>query len=122
MLMPLPVQVGLFVGSLVAFVMLAAALRKERTWPAILLWVAPVTLALPIADQAMQGLGRVLPAFTMDGQAGDGWRFGFVYFVILCAVEISTQLFMTRVAGSAAVYREAGDPARPSDREQATAP
>ena len=116
--MPLPVQIGLLVGSILAFLLLAFTLRKEQTWPALLLWVAPVTLSLPLADWAMAGLGTVLPAFTMDGQAGDGWRFGFVYFVVLCAVEISTQLFMTRVAGSTVVYREGGAAVRPPDREQ----
>ena len=123
MLMPPLVQAGLIIGSVLAFVILAVTLRKEQTWPALLLWLAPVALAVPLADLSMAGLARVLPAFAMDGQAGDGWRFGFVFFVVLCAVEISTQLFMTRVADTSAVYREAGAPATPSsDREQATAP
>jgi hypothetical protein len=122
-LMPTLVQAGLIIGSVVAFILLAFSLRKEQTWPAILLWVAPVALAVPLADLSMAGLARVLPAFAMDGQAGDGWRFGFVFFVVLCAVEISTQLFMTRIAGTSAVYREAGAAATPSsDREQAAAP
>ena len=121
MLMPAPVQIGLFFGSLLAFVLLAFTLRKEQTWPAILLWIAPVTLTLPIADHAVAALGRVLPVFTMDGQTGDGWRFGFVYFVVLCAVEIATQLFMTRIAGSRAVYRRAGAAVRAPDREQPAA-
>ena len=119
MLMPLPVQIGLIVGSVLGFLLLAATLRRGQTWPAVLLWVAPVTLAVPLADLATAGLGLALPAFTMDGQAGDGWRFGFVFFVTLCAVEIATQLFMTKVAGTGAVYREAGAAVRPPDREPA---
>ncbi len=123
MLMPPLVQAGLIIGSLIAFVVLAVTLRKEQTWPALLLWLAPVALAVPLADLSTAGLARVLPAFAMDGQAGDGWRFGFVFFVVLCAVELSTQLFMTRVAGTSAVYREAGATAVPSsDREQTAAP
>lgn len=117
--MPLPVQVGLFVGSILGFLLLAATLRKEQTWPALLLLAAPVCLALPLADWAMAGLGMVWPTATMDGGAGDGWRFGFVFFVTLCAVEIATQLFMTKVAGTGAVYREAGAAVRPPDREPA---
>ncbi len=122
MLMPPLVQAGLIIGSLLAFVILAVTLRKEQTWPALLLWLAPVALAVPLADLSMAGLARVLPAFAMDGQAGDGWRFGFVFFVVLCAVELSTQLFMTRMAGTSAVYREAGPAAPSSDREQTAAP
>ncbi len=122
MLMPLQIQIGLIVGSLAAFVLLGLTLRKEQTWPALLLWIAPVTLAVPLADLAVAGLGRALPAFTMDGQTGDGWRFGFVFFVVLCAVEISSQLFMTRLAGTAALYREAGAATAATDREQASAP
>jgi len=120
--MPPLVQAGLIIGSLLAFVILAVTLRKEQTWPALLLWLAPVALAVPLADLSMAGLARVLPAFAMDGQAGDGWRFGFVFFVVLCAVELSTQLFMTRMAGTSAVYREAGPAAPSSDREQTAAP
>ena len=107
--MPLPVQLGLLVGSVVAFVLLAATLRKQQTWPALLLWLAPVAMALPLADQAMAGLGRVWPVFTMDGGSGDGWRFGVVFFVVLCTVEISTQLFMTTVAGTNTISRAAQD-------------
>ena len=107
--MPLPVQLGLLVGSIVGFVLLAATLQKQQTWPALLLWLSPVAMALPLADQAMAGLGRAWPVFTMDGGSGDGWRFGFVFFVMLCTVEISTQRFMTIVAGTDTTSRSAQD-------------
>ncbi len=120
--MPLPVQVGLLVGSTVACVLLAATLRKQQTWPALLLWLSPVAMARPLADQAMAGLGKAWPVFTMDGGSGDGWRFGFVFFVVLCAVEISTQRFMTSVAGTNTVNRAAQDapPATPTGPLPAT--
>ena len=112
--MPLPVQIGLFVGSLLAFALLAVTLRARQTWPALLLWLAPVGLMLPLADWTMAGLGAVWPTFTMDGQAGDGLRFTMVAFVVLCAVELSTQLFMAWISGVGSVYRAATDvPRRP---------
>ena len=98
--MPVPVQLSLLIGSLLSFVLLAFTLRKRQTWPALLLWLAPVGLMLPLADWTMLGLSLVMPTFAMDGQSGDGWRFGFVCFVLLCAVEVSTQRFMTLVAGT----------------------
>ena len=112
--MPLPVQIGLLVGSLLAFVLLAYTLRARQTWPAVLLWVAPVCLMLPLTDWVMAAMGSVFPSFTMDGQPGDGVRFTAVAFVVLCAVELSTQLFMARVSGVGSVYRTATDvPVRP---------
>jgi|GEM_PF-2381946 len=108
--MPLPVQLTLLFGSLLAFALLGITLRKRQTWPALLLWLAPVALALPLADFAMAGLGAAMPSFTMDGQSGDGWRFGFVFFFVLCAVELTTQRFMTGVAGTGIVRRDADDP------------
>lgn len=107
--MPLPVQLALIVGSLVAFGVLAMTLRKRQTWPALLLWLAPVALAVPLADLAMAGIGTVIPVFTMDGGPGDGWRFSAVFFVVLCAVELSTQILMTRTAGTGTVRRPAQD-------------
>lgn len=115
--MPFPIQIGLFVGSVLGFLLLAGTLRKQQTWPALLLLAAPVCLALPLADWTMAGLGRVWSAAAMDGGAGDGWRFGFVFFVVLCAVELSTQLLLTRTAGTSVVTRP-GDP----NEVQATRP
>ncbi len=75
----------------------------------------------------MVALSKVMPAFAMDGAAGDGWRFGFVCFVVLCAVELVTQRFMTVVAGTGTVRRVAQDPepppsAGPSPSPDAPAP
>lgn len=120
--MPLPVQLSLLIGSLLAFVLLAFTLRKRQTWPALLLWLAPVGLMLPLADWTMVGLSKVIPAFAMDGQTGDGWRFGFVCFVLLCAVELSTQRFMTVVAGTGAIRREAQDPPQVTEAAPLAAP
>lgn len=106
--MPFPVQIGLFGGSILAFLLLGATLRARKTWPALLLWVAPVTLTLPIVDWALAAIGRAHPVVTMDGSPGDGWRFGSAFFLVLCVVEISTQLFMTRAAGTHTVRTSRG--------------
>ncbi len=101
------VHVVLLVAGALGVLVLGAAFRRERDWPAVLLWVVPAVWTLSAADGALALLGRWWAAAPMDGGSGDVLRFVIACGVLLPPVEILYQRLTTALAGRGVEYRPA---------------
>jgi hypothetical protein len=101
------VHVVLLSVGLIGIVVLGLAFRRERAWPALLLWVVPAVLTLSAADGALQLLSGLWPAAAMDGGRGDVVRYVLACGILLPPVEIFYQLLTTTLARRGIEHTEA---------------
>lgn len=99
MLFSAPMHVALLAGGAGGVLVVGLAFRRERLWPVILLWLAPLALLLSAADGLLLLLSRIWPAAAMDGGGGDVLRLAAALLVLLPPVELVCHRGVTLLAG-----------------------
>ena len=87
--------------------LLGWALGNRRSWPALLLWLGPVFIALSAADWLLLWLGSWIPEAPFDGGRGDWLRYLVTAGLLLVPAELFSQRLITRMAGGGTFHTEA---------------
>lgn len=107
MLLPSSVAVAMIVFGVLAIPLAGKLLAAKRAGAALLLWLIPVALTLPLADAALVAIDSFRPGFRYDAPGGPA-RLGLACLVLLPPVEILYQRICTRIAGGGPHVRARG--------------